>query len=446
MISCMFSLCLALGADNSLLAASDVNKKTAKYEHKVLKEEEKEKYERAKVDRHPAGYMTVDEYEQLSIPKDRMEMDIPIPKQPTPYDMVYVPQPTYKLVKFNNPPGSPELTITNNFYKNWQQNSQGIVDPKYEKLVYPSVYYYPNTGSTACDLFVIKLDDKKTNLDKVLTANVIHRYPDPILSTTKDNDNYYTFRTITPVDFSSDGKLLLAKEKIGNTKDGIWKTTPFVYDFENKVSYNLQDVRSSIEYYWNENKNIKLRDKRWDIIPLGFSIDEPTTVVVKAEGYTGDIPVNLGIWSISYNGESPKLVTLTDNAPNIGMNGLKLIVSGVMAKDITKREEKLQKRIDKDKKKQEKAEDKAELKELKKSYKAKIKEMDLEFKESQKDYNLRQKINSTTSENDVIEKYKELKEQEAIKKQEQLAKQKERQLKALEKQKLKEEKSKQKSD
>ena len=328
-IAAAFCAFIQWGDEIPLPHQKDVNKKEIKYEHKVAKQDEKEKYQRAKQNRHPSGYMTLEEYEALSAPKDRMEMEIPIPKQPTPYDMVYVPQPTYKLVKFNNPPGSPELTITNTFYKNWQQNSQGIVSPDFTKLVYPSVYYYPNSGSTACDLFVIKLDEAKTNLDKVLTANVIHRYSTPIMSTAKDNDNYYTFRTITPVDFSSDGKLILAKEKIGNTKDGMWKTTPFVYDFETENSYSLEDVRNAIEYYWLETKGLHLNDKRWDITPLGFSIDNADTVVVRAIAYTGEIPVNLGIWSISSHGENPKLLNLTDDIPQISMNGFKLVKDGI---------------------------------------------------------------------------------------------------------------------
>ena len=132
--------------------------------------------------------------------------------------------------------------------------------PDFTKLVYPSVYYYPNSGSTACDVFVINLEEAKSNMDKILTANVVHRFSEPILSTDKTNDNYFTFRTITPVDFSVDGSKLLAKEKIGNTKDGIWKTTPIVYDFTTGVSYNLKEVRDAIIYYWNENKNVDLDD------------------------------------------------------------------------------------------------------------------------------------------------------------------------------------------
>ena len=72
-------------------------KQEAKYIHQVNKREEKEKYERAKLNRTPSGYMTVEEYEELSAPKDKMTMDIEIPKVPTPADMFYVPQPNYKV-------------------------------------------------------------------------------------------------------------------------------------------------------------------------------------------------------------------------------------------------------------------------------------------------------------------------------------------------------------
>ena len=91
-----------------------------------------------------------------------------------------------------------------------------------------------------------------------------------------------------------------------------------------------------------------------------------------------------------------------------------------------------------------KKEDKEEVKALETSYKAKIKEMDAEFKESQKDYNLRRKIQGSTSGDEVLIKYKEIKAEQEAKKQQQLEKQREKELKQLERQKQKEEKKQQK--
>jgi len=427
--------------DEIPLPHGDVNKKEAKYIHNVQKQEEKEKYEKRVMDRNQSGYMTVEEYELLSAPKDRMTMEIDVPKVPTPADMVYVPQPSYKIVKYNNPPGSPEITLGTSLYKRRQQNAQGIVSPDFKKLVYPSVYYYPNSASTACDLFVINLEEAKSNKDKILTANVIHRVSEPILSTEKANDNYYTFRTLTPVDFTPDGTKLLVKEKIGNTKDGIWKTTPIVYDFTKNVSYNLIEVRGAIVYYWERYKSLDLDDKRWDIYPLGFDAENPDWVIVNAVAYTGETPINLGTWKVTYTGEQSRLVSFKNSAVNVSMNGYKLVKSGVEPPSVNEKEAEYLKKLEKEQAKQKKKQDKQELKDLKKSYKTKIKEMDAEFRESQKDYNLRQRINSSTTGNEGIEKYKEIKEQREAKRLQEIEKQKQKVLKELEKDRLKENKS-----
>lgn len=425
--------------DEIPLPHGDVNKKEAKYIHNVQIQEEKQKYEKKVMDRNPSGYMTVEEYELLSTPKDRMTMEVEVPKIPTPADMVYVPQPSYQIVKYNNPPGSPEITIGSSLYKRRQQNAQGIVSPDFKKLVYPSIYYYPNSASTACDLFVINLEEAKSNKDKILTANILHRVSEPILSTEKSNDNLYTFRTLTPVDFSTDGTKLLVKEKVGNTKDGIWKTTPIVYDFVNNVSYNLIEVRGAIVYYWERYKNLDLDDKRWDVYPLGFDAENPDWVIVNAVAYTGNTPINLGIWKVTYTGEQSRLVTFDNSAVNVSMNGYKLEKAGVEPPSVSEKEAEYLKKVEKEQAKNKKKQDKQELKELEKSYKAKIKEMDAEFKESQKDYNMRQRINSSTTGNEGVEKYKEIKEQQEAKRQQLLEKQKEKELKLLEKQRAKNE-------
>ena len=437
-IAAAFCACIQWG-DEIPVPHGNVNKKEAKYEFKVAKQEEKEKFERKKLEKNPSGYMTVEEYNLLSAPKDRMTMEIEIPKNVTPADMVYVPQPAYKIVRYNNPPGSPEIRLSKTFYQRRQQNAQGIVAPDFTKLVYPSIYYYPNSGSTACDVFVINLEEAKSNLDKILPANVVHRFSEPILSTDKNNDNYFTFRTITPVDFSVDGSKLLAKEKIGNTKDGIWKTTPVVYDFTTNLSYSLIEVRDAIIYYWKENKNLDLEDKRWDIYPIGFDLNNPDWIIVNAYAFTGDTPVNLGTWTVSYKGEQSRLVTFKNSEVQVSMNGYKLIQDGVVSPMVTEKEEKQLKRIEKEQAKIKKKEEKAEDKALEDAYKAKIKEMEAEFKEMQDDYNLRQRINGSTSGNEAVQKYNEIKAQQEEARQKALEKQKAKELRELEKQRLKEE-------
>lgn len=449
MISALMSVATAFCAfiqwgEDALLPNNDSNKKEIKYVHNVKKQEEKEKFERKIMNRTPSGYMTVEEYELLSVPKDPAITEIEVPTIPTPADMVYVPKPTYRIVKYNNPVGGAEIILGDAFYKKRQQNIQGIVSPDFTKLVYPAVYYYPNNASTACDLFVINLDEAKSNKDKILTANVLHRVSEPILSTEKSVNNDYTFRTLTPVDFSSDGSKLLVKEKVGNNKDGIWKTTPIVYDFTNKISYNLVEVRGAIAYYWERYKSLDLDDKRWDVYPLGFDAENPDWVIVNAVAYTGSTPVNLGVWKVTYTGEQSRLVSFKNSAVNVSMNGFKLIKAGVEPSAITEKETSFLKKVEQEKVKQQKKDDKAEVKELEKSYKAKIKEMNAEYREARKDYDLRQRINSSTSGNEGIEKYKQIKTEQENKKEADLWAQKVKELKRVQKQRAKEEKANQK--
>ncbi len=427
----------------------DAREREAEYLHNVEKQEVKEAHERRKLNRTPSGFMTVEEYEMLSAPKDKTQQEIEIPQLETPSDMKYVPQPTYKIVRYNNPPGSPELSIKRKFYAMRQQNAQGIASPDFQILVYPSVYYYPSSAAVSCDLFVIPLEQRETNLNKILKANVMHRWVEPILSTDKSIRDPYSFRTLTPIDFSADGTKLLVKEKIGySDKEGIWQTNAIVYDFNTKTSYNLVELRDAVAYYWKEYRNVNLDEKRWDLYPLGFDINNPDRVVSYAYAYTGDTPVFLGTWSIDSHGEQARLISFTNKDVQVSMNGFKIVQDGVVPPDLLKNEEKAVKKYEKSEAKRKKAEDKAEIKQMDAEYKQKIKEMDAAFKEQQKDFKLQDKIQGTTSQNDTVEKYEELKaiqeQKEAAKNAKKQAAEARKQQKALAKEIRKQEKLKQK--
>lgn len=387
----------------------DARTREAEYQHKILKQEEKEKYERKKFDYKPSGYMTVDEYVSLSLYKDKSEQEIEIPKVEKGSDMKYVPQPTYRIVRYNDPPGSPELNITKKFYKLRQYNGQGITSPDFSIMVYPVVYYYPNSASTASDLFVIKLEESGSPLSKIMRANVAKRIPEPIVSTEKSIDNDSAFRTLTPVDFSADGNKLLLKEKIGSSQDGIWKTNAIVYDFETKTSYNLVELRDAITYYWKENKGLNLEDSRWDIYPLGFLKDEPDRIAACAYAYTGKTPVFLGIWTVDSHGEQSRLVSFDIKDVELSINGFKIVQDGVVKPVILEKEEQALKKTEEMQSKAKKEKEKADLKQMQLEYKEKIKQMDAEFKLQQKDFNRQQNIGGTTTFNEAPEKFREIK-------------------------------------
>ena len=387
----------------------DARQKEADYLHEVAKQEEAEKYGRKKFNYKPSGYMTVAEYEELSQYKDKSEEKIEVPVVPKDSDMKYVPQPTYRIVRYNDPPGSPELNISKKFYKLRQYNSQGITSPDFKVMVYSAVYYYPNSASTSSDIFIIPLEEVGTPLTKIMKANVKKRNPVPLLSTEKSIDNSDAFRSLTPIDFSPDAKRLLVKEKIGSTQDGIWKTNAIVYDFEKKNSYNLVELRDAVAYYWKSNKGLDLDDSMWDIYPLGFSQDDPDRIIASAYAFTGKKPIFLGVWSVDVYGQQSRLVSFSQDSAKVSMNGFKIIQDGVVKKVIIEKQEEAMKKVEEADAKAEKKKKEQFEKQIDKELKLRLKEMDKEFKESQKDFNKQVNLGGTTSLNDNPEKYKEMK-------------------------------------
>lgn len=365
-----------------------------KYQQNILKQEIKKDYERSLLPQ--SGYMTKEEYEELSKDVPNSEKVVPEYKLPKDIKMKYVPQPTYKLVHYNNPPGTPELHIQRRFQFDRQINCTGITSPNGDIMVYPVVYYYAINQCTAGDLFVIPLDKSLSDLDRVKRANVIKRIPTPILSTAKDISEKFIFRTMTPIDFSADGTKLIAKEKIGNVNDGIWQTNLWVYDFNTQQARNLSEVRDAIKYYWKNNENLILDDKRWDINPLGFDANDSGRIIVSAYGYTGRAPKFLGNWSIDCNGEQTQLVSLFNANANVSINGLKLVQDDVQSPSIVLAEEKKQDKATKKTRKQAKKAMKKASKEKKKAYKKKIKEIKQETSKTIQEYNRQQNISGPT--------------------------------------------------
>lgn len=365
-----------------------------KYQQKVYRDLEKEKYERSLLPE--SGYMTTEDYEEKSADIPNAAKTVPEYKPAKDSKMKYIPQPRYKLVLYNNPPGSPELHIPLRFKYDRQVNCTGITSPNMDIMVYPVVYYYANNQCTSGDLFMIPLDDSLSYLDRVKRANVVKRIPTPILSTDKNIMEKYTFRTLTPIDFSADGTRLVAKEKIGNINDGIWKTNLWVYDFVAKKGKNLSEVRDAIRYYWKNTKHVDLDEKRWDIYPLGFDGNNPDRVIVSAFGYTGKIPKFLGNWSIDVNGEQSQLISLFEPKATVSINGLKLNQIGIVEPAILLSEEKRENKAIKKQKKYDKKLQKKASKIRKKALKTELKEMKKAEKRTLREYHKYQDINGPT--------------------------------------------------
>lgn len=392
----LFTICMLFSSSPVFAQKTKVNTPYNEYsqQQKALKNYEIEKYERSLLPQ--SGYMTTEEYEELSKNIPNSDREVPAYTLPKDIKMKYVPQPTYKLTHYNNPPGSPELHIPLSFQFDRQINCTGITSPNKNIMVYPTVYYYAVNECTACDLFIIPLEQKLDDVDRVTRANVVKRIPTPILSTDKNINEKFVFRTITPVDFSVDGSKLIAKEKIGNINDGIWKTNLWVYDFNTKQAKHLSEIRDAIRFYWMNHGNLVLDEKRWDICPLGFDANNPDRIVVSAHGYTGKTPKFLGNWSIDCKGERSLLISLLEPEVKISMNGFKLTQSGIIDPAEVYSNEKQQDKIAKKNKKDAKKAKKQDLKKKKHALKNKLNEMKKEESSALQEYKKQQKITAPT--------------------------------------------------
>lgn len=365
-----------------------------KYQQKILRAEEVEKYKRSLLP--TSGYMTKEEYEELSKDISNEDKVIPPPELPKDIKMKYVPQPTYKLTRYNSPPGSPELHLEQRFKYDREQNCGAITSPNKDILAYPVVYYYAVNQCTGGDIFVIPLDMSLPIVDRILRSNIIKRNPTPILSTDKDIQEKFTFRTLTPIDFSADGSKLLAKEKIGNINDGIWKTNAWVYDFNTQTARQLPEIRDAIKFYWMNAEGLALDEKRWDIMPLGFDADNPDRIVVSAYGYTGKVPRFLGNWSVDSNGQTTMLLSLFDARAKVSVNGYKLIQDDVVNPQQVYNDEKRKNKIIKKKRKEAKKAIKKDKKAKKKALKTKLKQMKQAENKVEKQYKQQQRVSAPT--------------------------------------------------
>jgi hypothetical protein len=345
------------------------------YQNEIAKVEVTEKYEKSKLPE--SGYMTVEEYENLSRAKTKHDMEVPDANIPKDSNMVYVPQKTFKLVKYNDPIGSPELNLPRKLNFDRQINAQGIVSGDKTMLVYPAVYYYAQSDCTSCDLFLIKLDQSLNDLDKVMKANVVQKEEEPLLSTSKDIDTKFVFRTLTPVDFSKDNTKLIIKEKVGYRHDGIWKTDLWIYDFDKHQAIKIPQIRDAIIEYWAENEGVDFEENRWDIYPMGFDANDDSRVIICAYAYTGDVPKFLGTWSIDVDGESSRLESLEGTDVEISVVGYRLAEDSVKDISEVEFEAKIAKEKEKTELKNAKNAEKLdkELKEL--DYKRQIRQMDM---------------------------------------------------------------------
>jgi len=208
----------------------------------------------------------------------------------------------FDFQKYNDPQGSQELDFFG-IYGKRQMNSEGVISPDFSKMVYSEIHFYPSVCQITTELFVLPLSDQETPVERVMHARTSDKKPLKFYRPGMKEVQPQFFKTMTMVDWSSDNKKILAKERIAENLRGFLDTRVWVYDFDTQKTYYVENLRKNIENYWLKN-GMELAKYKWDITPMGWY--EPlgrssSQIIVNAYGYKPDkTKVFLGSWIADY--------------------------------------------------------------------------------------------------------------------------------------------------
>lgn len=267
--------------------------------------------------------VTMEEYYKLSAENEAVK-DESIEMEPQVDDKwEYFPETKYVLRKYNSPPGSQVLNLA--FLKLKRQiQSIAVLSGDYNNIAYTSIYYAPSNRYVSSEAFYIPTKSNSHPTGKLKKANLKDRVKIPLAQSGMENNYNFANYTLTILDWSKNSKQLAMTEKISYRDNRPWITNLVVYDFNTQQTKRLWEVREAIEYYWKQKKGITLSDYQWDIKPIGWDELNPDRLIVTAYAYTKKIPKFLGTWSIDYKGDRSQLLSLTETAFEVSINGYAL--------------------------------------------------------------------------------------------------------------------------
>jgi len=263
-----------------------------------------------------------DDYLEKSSDKKRSDYDIPAPVFEKDKEFI-LPEPEYKLVKYNMPLGSRNINLSQ-LVNTHTAVSPAVLSLDKTKMVYTKCFYYPQTLQSASAAYFIPVTG--SNAYNILyNTNVVQGSQEPLFTAGMDNPAKNQFVTLFPLDFSKDSSKTAFKEKTGSNLDGVWITNIIIYDFEKKTFKRLEKAREAVVEYALKENSIELQDYLWDIQPLGWYKADKDRIIYYAYIYTEDKPAFLGLWSIDSSGLKPELVAPEPIEADIDVNGYGLV-------------------------------------------------------------------------------------------------------------------------
>ena len=237
----------------------------------------------------------------------------------------FIPEFKYVFERYNYPQGTRELNIED--VKNKLAMYPYLVaDNGCRFVAYPFYYFSPNTNQISSNFYVEKLDTTKTKTKRILDYNHKAQERTPIIEAGTKEEYPNLFNGLTLVDWSSDSKKLLIKEKIGSTFGGVYKTNLYLHFMGNDVeagkTIKLEKFDLAIKQYYTEWENKQIIKYRYDILPLGFSADNDNIIIALCYVFskTGE-KIFLGKWGYNLATDTVLLFSKTDNTADISVNG-----------------------------------------------------------------------------------------------------------------------------
>lgn len=316
--------------NSTVLDSSEIEKKEQAEDPRTMKEKLREKFRlkpSKKIYYHNIDKsdipITVDDYYTMAADKKRKDFVIPSPIFEEP-DGIIMPDSKYRVVMYNTPAGQRNIDLSKIVSKH-SVTSAGILSPDKTKMVYTKCFFYPKFSQTSAAAYFIPVDENIKDVYQALyMTNVMQGNQKAIVEVGMDYIQQYQFKTLFPIDWSKDSSKIAFKEKIGSNLEETWQTNVIIYDFNLGKWKRLQAVREAIVYWWQQNKNINLKDYMWDIFPIGWDKNNPDRLIVYAYAFTGERPLFLGTWSIDYNEEKSALESVNSTDIQIDLNGFGL--------------------------------------------------------------------------------------------------------------------------
>ena len=264
------------------------------------------------------------EKEALNIPLEERTLEDKKPEIDT--KKFNIPEAKYIFEAYNFPQGSRELdykdVINKLFYYSYL-----VADKNFQYAAYSHYYYAPDSNQITSNFFVEKLDTSKTKTKRILDYRHKQLTRIPVIESGLKEVYQDYFSGLTLVDWSKDSKKLLIKEKIGSTRNGVYKTNLYVHFMKNNVesakTIKLDDFSEAIKNYFLDWENKQLIKYRYDIIPLGFSEENDDIIIAICYVYNnnGD-KILLGVWGYNCQRKETILLSKENKIPQISVNGI----------------------------------------------------------------------------------------------------------------------------